>query len=78
MRNYQIKIMSLVIKLSIYKCIYMFMHIMHIYSFNQYKIIIMAGMIIAFKDLFLYTIPMKLIPYHFDLYIISGKERGYI
>ena len=50
---------------------------MHIYSFNQYKII-MAGIIIAFKDLFLYTIPMKLIPYHFDLYIISGKERGFI
>lgn len=48
---------------------------MHIYSSNQYKII-MAGIIIAFKDLFLYTIPMKLIPYHFDLYIISGKERG--
>ena len=50
---------------------------MHIYSFNQYKII-MAGIIVAFKELSLYTIPMKFIPYHFDIYNIFGKERGYI
>ena len=31
------------------------MHIyIHIYSFNQYKIIIMAGIIVAFKVVFIY------------------------